>query len=58
MLRVVKMVKLYCLTNDIKYKDLAKQLGLSPSTMTRFFETGAIDSNGLAKIIKWLLEEV
>lgn len=58
-MRIGKMLGLYCAAMSIQQKDLAKQLDISESSLTRLIRgDAAVNALSYAKIVLWLSEEV
>lgn len=57
MIRLVKAFKLYCASKDMTFADVAKQINISPSTMTRIGQGKNVESVNLLALLRWLLEE-
>jgi len=49
-----KMLIAYRQKYDINSSELAAEIGLHPSTMTRLEQGRALDSEGMVKIISWI----
>lgn len=52
-----RMLKLYISVNEIEQKALARDLGMSESSLTRLLQGNGVDMDTFARIIGWLTEE-
>jgi len=52
--KVGKLLVLYRTMNDLNQRDLAKEIGVLPSTMCRLENGKAADQYTMVKIINWM----
>jgi DNA-binding Xre family transcriptional regulator len=51
-----ELISLYLRVNDIGVRDLAKELGISPATVSRITKGEQVDQKTLLKLIHWLFK--
>jgi transcriptional regulator with XRE-family HTH domain len=54
MTNLAKMIAAYQQKFDVSARELAKAIGIAPSTITRIKQGKMPDADGLAKIILWM----
>jgi transcriptional regulator with XRE-family HTH domain len=57
MTHLSKMLKIYIAAADIEQKQLAKELKMSESSLTRLLQGQGVDMQTLGNIIQWLTTE-
>lgn len=57
-MRLGELLKKWRIMNELGLRDMAKDLGVSTSTLSRIERGENMDGASLAKILKWLLESV
>lgn len=50
------MMKLYMAVNDIGTRELARELEMSPATLSRIVNGGNCEMRNFAKVFAWLVE--
>lgn len=55
-MRLASMMKLYMAVNDIGTRELARQLDMSPATLSRIVNGGNCEMRNFAKVFAWLVE--
>lgn len=53
-MRFGKMLKIYCDMNDLASREVAKQIGVSHTTITRIMNGKTTDISTAIKILNWL----
>ena len=49
------VLRRYRLVGEIELKDLAAEIGVNPSTLSRFERDGSVSADNLSRILIWLL---
>ena len=54
-MRLAAMLKLYMRVNDIGTRELARELEMSPATLSRIINGGNCEMRNFAKLFTWLI---
>ena len=57
MTRLGQMITAYEQKHDVQSKQVAKEIGIGQSTLTRIKQGAATDAGNLVKIITWMMKE-
>ena len=57
-MRLAAILKLYMRVNHIGTRELARELEMSPSTLSRIVNGGNCEMRNFAKLFTWLVEPV
>ena len=57
-MRLASILKLYMRVNNIGTRELARELEMSPSTLSRIVNGGNCEMRNFAKLFAWLVEPV
>ena len=57
-MRLAAILKLYMRVNNIGTRELARELEMSPSTLSRIVNGGNCEMRNFAKLFTWLVEPV
>ena len=55
-MRIAKMMKLYMRVNEIGTRELARELNMSPFTLSRIVNGGNCEMRNFAKLFQWMVE--
>ena len=53
-MRLRKMLKFYIAASDYHQRDIANQIGIHPSTLTRFLSGKSLNQEATINIINWI----
>jgi transcriptional regulator with XRE-family HTH domain len=56
-MKIGKLLKIYCDINNIGLRELATELGISHSTLSRVINGNGMDSQTMQVLINWLFME-
>lgn len=56
-MRLSKMMKMYVAVNDKMQQQIAEEIGIGSSTLTRFIGGKNVDQDATIKIINWLFSK-
>ena len=57
-MRLAAILKLYMRVNNIGTREMARELEMSPSTLSRIVNGGNCEMRNFAKLFTWLVEPV
>lgn len=56
-MNIAELLRIYMAVVDVRVRDLAKQIGVSPATISRVSRGEKIDSKTMLLVINWLFQE-